>query len=189
MHYPIAFKSDAKPPYRGTDGLFRPELYDDQITLAETWEAMEDLVEQGLVKSIGVSNFDIQDLTSLLKTARIIPAINQVEIHPYLPQQDLLDWCKERKIIITAYSPLGQGRTKAPPNLLDEPVLVDLASRYNKTTAQIALRWALQRGMVVIPKAKSEEHLKQNIDVFDFELDQEAMTRISALSCGRRYLL
>lgn len=156
-------------------------------SIRETWEAMEKLVKQGLVKAIGVANFTGIMLTDLLTYAKIKPAMNQVELHPYNQQQRLVDFCKYNDIAVTGYSPLGSpGNAKQDaPNLLADELILKLSKQYKKTSAQILVRWAIQRGTVTIPKSTHAERLKENIDVFDFALVEADMKEIAGLE--RRY--
>ncbi|KAJ3414615.1 NAD(P)H-dependent D-xylose reductase (XR) [Chytridiales sp. JEL 0842] len=138
------------------------------FTLEDTWRAMEKLVDEGKVKSIGVSNFTIKKLKEVLSFARIKPAVNQVELHPYLPQHDLLSFCKANDIMVTAYSPLGSGQEPSP---LKDKLIVELAKKYNKTPAQVLISWGLQRGTQVIPKSSKEERVKENAEHFVLEAE------------------
>jgi diketogulonate reductase-like aldo/keto reductase len=143
-----------------------------------TWKTLESLMDTGKVKSIGVSNFMIHHLKELLSDCTFIPAVNQIELHPYHHRKDLIDFCRSQNIQIEAYSPLTKG------NLLNEPELENLSSKYNKTQAQILIRWNLQHGSVVIPKASSRNHLKENFNVFDFNISSEDMKKIDSLNRG-----
>ncbi|WP_169082903.1 aldo/keto reductase [Paenibacillus sp. PL91] len=142
----------------------------------EAWRALETLYKQGKVKAIGVSNFQIHHLEELMKDAEIKPMINQVEYHPRLTQLELRSYCKANGIQLEAWSPLMQGQ------LLDNPLLIEIAASYNKSVAQIILRWDLQNGVITIPKSTKEARIIANAEVFDFELSQEDMDRISGLN-------
>ncbi|KAJ3309552.1 hypothetical protein HDV04_005935 [Boothiomyces sp. JEL0838] len=147
--------------------------------IKQTWKAMESLVDQGKTRAIGVSNFTIDQLKVLLPSCRIKPAVNQVELHPYLPQNDLVQFCKENDIVVTAYSPLGS--SPGPESVLNDPVVVDIAKRNGKTPAQVLISWAVKRGTVVIPKSSNEDRIKSNFEVFelsqkDFDLLNELGT-------------
>ncbi|WP_010493774.1 aldo/keto reductase [Paenibacillus elgii] len=146
----------------------------------ETWKALEKLYKDGLVRAIGVSNFKVHHLEDLLQDSEIVPAVNQVEFHPLLVQQELRTFCKEHKIQLEAWSPLMQGN-------LDLPLLSELAGKYGKTPAQIILRWDLQHGVVTIPKSIRESRIRENIDVFDFTLSDEDMARLDGLNQDRRF--
>lgn len=146
----------------------------------EAWRALEYLYESGKVKAIGVSNFQIHHLEDLLKDAKVVPVINQVELHPCLIQEELREYCKKHNIQVEAWSPLMTGQ------LLDNEVLVDIAKNYEKTTAQVILRWDLQHGIVTIPKSTNEKRILENANIFDFELSEEEMQRINALNQNLR---
>lgn len=146
----------------------------------DTWKALETLYKEGKVRAIGVCNFQIHHLEDLLADAEIAPMVNQVECHPRLTQKDLLSYCQEHHIQLEAWSPLGRGR------MLDEPTLMELAARYQKTVAQIILRWNLQSGIVTIPKSVREERIIENADIFDFELSKEDMSVIDSMNRNHR---
>ncbi|MEW9699516.1 aldo/keto reductase [Paenibacillus sp. SI8] len=146
----------------------------------EAWRALETLYAEGRVKAIGVSNFQTHHLEDLMAEATIKPMVNQVEFHPYLAQQQLRQFCKERNIQLEAWSPLMQGQ------LLDNPVLQEIADQHGKSVAQIILRWDLQHGIVTIPKSTKEHRIIENASVFDFELTSENMARIDALNQNHR---
>lgn len=144
------------------------------------------LLDAGLVRSVGVSNFTISHLEKILPLAEElgVPIVNnQVEFHPGLNQAELLDYCKSKDIVITAYSPLGRGK------IFDHPDLESIAQAHNKSVAQICLIWLLQKGMVVIPKASSKEHLQSNMDIFDTILSQEDLDRIDAMGNAQRLVV
>lgn len=189
IHWPYAFQRGDVPFPRTEDGTL---LYD-HIDYKETWAAMEKLVEKGLVRAIGLSNFNSRQIDDVLSVATIPPTVLQVEGHPYLAQEPLLAHCQERGLVLTAYSPLGSADRawKHPdePVLLQEPVILDLATKYHKSPAQILLRWQTQRGVVVIPKSVTESRIKENIQVFDFSLQAEEMDSITALDRGWRYIV
>ena len=142
----------------------------------ETWAAMEELLASGKCHAIGVSNFTISHLESLMKESTTVPAVNQVEFSPYLYQKELLDVCKSKGIQMEAYSPLTRG------NKLANPTLTEIAKRYGKSTAQILIRWSLQTGLVVIPKASSPVHLRENADVFGFEISADDMQILNSFN-------
>ncbi|WP_028552429.1 aldo/keto reductase [Paenibacillus sp. UNC451MF] len=146
----------------------------------EAWRALETLYKAGRVKAIGVSNFQIHHLEDLMKDAEIKPVVNQVEFHPRLTQQPLRDFCKEQNIQFEAWSPLMQGQ------LLDNPVLQELAAKYGKSIAQVILRWDLQHGVITIPKSTKESRIIENAALFDFELTKEDMTQIDQLNQNLR---
>lgn len=146
----------------------------------ETWKALEKLYKDGKVKAIGVSNFHKHHLEDLLSEAEIVPTVNQIELHPLLSQEELRNFCKEKGIVVEAWSPLAQGK------LLDNPVLTEIAAKYNKSTAQIILRWDLQNDIVTIPKSIKEHRIIENADIFDFELTAEDLEKINGLNKNER---
>ncbi|XP_078400881.1 aldo-keto reductase family 1 member B1 isoform X7 [Cetorhinus maximus] len=154
----------------------------------DTWRAMEVLVDEGLVKSIGVSNFNISQLERLLSVARIIPAVNQVELHPYLTQPELVEFCATRDIALTAFSPLGSpGRTVLndsadPKDLLKDPVVEVIAKNHRKSSAQVLLRFHVQRNIATIPKSVTPARIQENAEIFDFELMDEDLQSLLTLN-------
>lgn len=164
-----------------------------KIPLAETWGAMEELVRAGLVRNIGVCNFGCSLLRDLLSYAALRPAVLQVELHPYLAQQKLLRFCRQERIAVTGFSPLGAssyvpiGMAGADESALTEPVVVETARSRGKTPAQIVLRWGVQRGTAVVPKTSRVERLAENLALFDFELSADEMAAIGALDRNRRF--
>lgn len=146
----------------------------------ETYRAIERLYEEKLIRVPGVSNHSKNHLLMLEKTVNIMPMVNQVECHPYLQQKYLQWFCQERNIALTAYSPLGKG------TLLEDKTIKKIANEYNLTPAQVILRWHLQNQRIIIPKSVTPSRIKENISVFDFKLDEEAMNQISALDRGGR---
>jgi D-xylose reductase len=163
------------------------------VPLAETWRAMEDLVRAGLVRTIGVSNYNVALLRELLATASIRPAVLQVELHPLLTQDKLLRFCRQEQIAVTAFSPLGSpsyvplGMARAEESLLDHPTITGIAQSVKRTPAQVLLRWGIQRGTAVIPKTSRVERLIENLTITDFELSDAEMAMISRLDRGRRF--
>ncbi|XP_051007380.1 estradiol 17 beta-dehydrogenase 5 [Acomys russatus] len=191
IHFPMALKP-------GDDYLPEDEngkLIPDSVDFCATWEAMEKCKDAGLTKSIGVSNFNRRQLEKILNKPGLKhrPVCNQVECHPYLNQRKLLDFCKSEDIVLVAYSALGSHRVKEwvdqnSPILLDDPVLGTMAKKYKRTPAQIALRYQLQRGVVVLAKSFSEKRIKENIQVFDFQLTSEDMKVLDGLNKNIRYI-
>ncbi|MEW9529346.1 aldo/keto reductase [Microbispora sp. NPDC049125] len=147
----------------------------------DAWKALEKLYADGRVRAIGVSNFTIKTLQHLFEETGVVPAVNQIELHPQFPQKDLRDFHAEHGIATEAWSPLGQGQ-----GLLDLPELAEIGAAHGKSPAQVVLRWHLQLGNVVIPKSVTPERIAENIDVFDFRLDDAEMAAIDALDNGRR---
>ena len=148
----------------------------------QAWADLEELYVVGKIKAIGVSNFHRLHLEQLEKTAKILPAVNQIESHPYLSNQELIDLCHSKGMAVEVWSPLGGIKG----NVLEDAVLHELASKYGKTPAQIVLRWDIQRNVIVIPKSVHRERILSNQDVFDFELSQEDMALISSLNRNQR---
>jgi 2,5-diketo-D-gluconate reductase A len=146
----------------------------------DTYRALERLQQEGRARSIGVSNFAIEHLERLGAETGVVPAVNQVELHPRLPQEELRAFDSARGIVTEAWSPLARGR------LLEEPLLARLAARHGVSPAQIVLRWHVQNGIVVIPKSVTPERIRANIDVFGFELDAEDLAGIASLATGER---
>lgn len=146
----------------------------------DTWRALEKIYSEGKARAIGVSNFQIHHLQDLLESSEVVPMVNQVEYHPLLTQVELLAFCREHNIRLTAWSPLMQGN-------LDIPLLAEIGEKYGKSPAQIVLRWDLQTGVVTIPKTTTPARLIENADVFDFQLTEEEVARISALNRDQRF--
>jgi 2,5-diketo-D-gluconate reductase A len=167
-------------------GLDRVDLYlihwplPSEDRYLETWRAFEAIWEQGRVRSIGVSNFRVEDLERLKAEADRLPSVNQIELHPSLQQAELRAWHEDHAIATEAWSPLAQGA------LLDEETIVTVAAHHEKTPAQTILRWHLQLGNVVIPKSVTPERIRENIEIFDFELSEDDMAAIARLDAGER---
>ncbi|MEK5238360.1 aldo/keto reductase [Paenibacillus sp. FSL L8-0470] len=149
----------------------------------EAWKAMEELYSEGKIKVIGVANFEIQHLEHLIAHSRIPPMINQIETHPEFPQNELHDYLVQHRISHEAWGPLGQGN-KA---LLERQELAEIARHHKKSAAQVILRWHLQRGIIVIPKSSNPKRIKENSEIFDFELTAEEMEKVNRLNTGKRY--
>ena len=147
----------------------------------ETWRAFEKLLANGRVRSIGVSNFEIPHLQRLLAETDVTPAVNQIELHPEFPQEDLREFHQQHGIITESWGPLGQGK-----GLLENRQIVEVAQRKDRTPAQVVLRWHVQLGCVVIPKSVHPDRIRENINVFDFELDDADMAEISKVRTGQR---
>jgi diketogulonate reductase-like aldo/keto reductase len=146
----------------------------------ETWHEMERIYNSGRAKAIGVSNFQVHHLEDVLSSSEIVPAVNQIEFHPFLTQPELVEFCREHKIQVEAWSPLMQGR------IITEQAVRKLAEKHHRTPAQITLRWDLQHEVVTIPKSARAGRIAENAQVFDFELSQEDMNALDALDQGRR---
>ena len=147
----------------------------------EAWQAMEEIYASGRAKAIGVSNFLVHHLEDILSDSKVVPAVNQIEFHPYLVQPELLQFCKSHQIQVEAWSPLMQG------HIVSVPAIQEMAKKYNKSEAQIVLRWDLQHGVVTIPKSVNPGRIAENMHVFDFELSQEDMDALDALDKGKRF--
>jgi len=193
VHWPIAFpyvpfdSVPYNPEQVGADGKM---LIDHSIGVRETWQAMEELVHTGKVRAIGVCNFPGALIHDLLTYAKVRPAVNQVEMHPYLPQSDLVDYCQREGIVVTAYSPLGTPDFKRPeePVLLNDPTITAIAKRHNKTAAQVLIRWSVERNVVVIPKSVTPARIIENLAGAHFQLTAEDMAEIKAIKTHYRYL-
>jgi diketogulonate reductase-like aldo/keto reductase len=146
----------------------------------ETWRAMERLYGEKRIRAIGVSNFHIHHLEDLLSACEIVPAVNQIEFHPRLTQSHLLDFCKRKGIQLEGWSPLMKGQ------VMDIPLLKNLSAKYSRTVSQVVLRWDIQKGVVTIPKSTHRERIKENMQLFDFEISEEDMLLIDALNTGQR---
>jgi D-xylose reductase len=198
IHFPIALEF-VPPETRYPAGWFpdpsvpNPKMKAVRVPIAETWRAMEELVQAGLVRNIGVCNFGVSLLRDLLSSSEIPPAVLQVEMHPYLAQEKLVRFCNEEQIAVTAFSPLGAasyfqlGMATEDDSVLNQSVVREAAARRGKSSAQVVLRWGVQRGTAVIPKTSRPERLRENLAIFDFELTANEMAAITALNCNRRF--
>ncbi|CAG2174347.1 unnamed protein product [Oppiella nova] len=179
MNWPMGYQEgpDMEPmdPYH--------HIIPSPIDYIDTWKEMEAAVRDGRVKSIGVSNFNSKQITRLLEFATIKPVINQIESHPTLTQKLLIDFCHQKGINVTAYSPLGEGK------LMEKPDLVKIGSSHGKSTAQVMIRYQIQRGVAVIPRSLNKQHLVENFNVFDFTLTPAEMTTIDNMNRNVRYYL
>lgn len=200
IHFPIALK------YVPIETRYPPEWFHDpdvnstscdlqDTPIHETWAAMEALVEKKMCRSIGVANFPNVLLLDLLRYAKVLPAVNQIEIHPYLAQPRALDFCAKRNIVVTAYSSFGGqsyveldlNKAIETPNLLKHSTILELAKKHDKSAAQILLRWGVQVGVAVIPKTNTPSRLVENADIFSFTLDDDDMKEIAKLNVGIRF--
>ena len=188
VHWPVVFKPDEVFPQEA-DGFLSLE----EIPIAETWKGMESCVDQGLSKHIGVSNFSKKKIQELLSHARIRPEMNQVEMHPFLQQNDLVNFCKEEDIHITAYSPLGSLkrsdglRKEDEPNLFINSTIIAIAQRHQCTPAQVLLSWHLIRGTSAIPKSVNPTRLRENMAAVNIALTEDDMDQIGGLDKHYRY--
>ncbi|CAO2595129.1 Aldo-keto reductase family 1 member C15 [Lemmus lemmus] len=191
IHTPIAMKPGEELVPKDASG----KIILDVVDIRDTWEALEKCKDLGLTKSIGVSNFNHKQLELILNKPglKYKPVCNQVECHPYLNQSKLLEFCKSKDIVLVAYSALGSQRdpdwiSSDSPYLLEEPILKTIAKKHSRTPAQVALRYQLQRGVVVLAKSFNEKRIKENFEVFDFELTTEDMKMIDDLNRNFRYI-
>ena len=189
MHWPVALERGTGMPEAPDDFISL-----DEVPLAETWAAMEELVDDGLVRHIGVSNFNVPKLRALLDKADMAPEMNQLELHPYLQQNDMVAFAREQDLHLTAYSPLGSKdrpegmKADDEPLLLEDDTIHEIADRHDATPAQVLIQWAVQRGTAVIPKSTSEGHIKENLAAQDLTLTGEDMAAIQELDRERRYV-
>ncbi len=198
IHFPIAqtyvpFDVRYPPGWFADPTAAQPKMEEVRVPISETWRAMEKLVEDGLVKQIGICNFGTSLLRDLLSYARIKPSVLQVESHPFLVQSKLLRYCQQENIAFTAFSPLGAasyyslGMAGLSESLLDNPIVQCIGLEKGKSAAQVLLRWGVQRGTSVIPKTSTLERMAENLQIFDFELSESDIESISGLDRGRRF--
>ena len=198
IHFPISlryvdFDTRYPPEWVYDPGAPVPAMELDPVPLSETWAAMEGLVGLGLVKEIGICNYNSGLLHDLMAYAEIKPAMLQIESHPYLCQERLLKLAKQYDIAVTAFSPLGAlsyveiDMARHEESILDQIAVVSAANRLNRTPAQVVLRWGIQRGTAVIPKTSRRDRLLENLNLFDFELLDSEMADIARLDSGRRF--
>ncbi|MFT4941951.1 MAG: D-xylose reductase [Paraglaciecola sp.] len=198
IHFPIAQPfvdfADRYPPEWITDtSAAEPKMELAPVPLYETWQAMENLVEKGLTKEIGVCNYNTGLLNDLMAYAKIKPAVLQVESHPYLTQERLMKLARQYDMQVISFSPLGalsyleMDMAGAAESVLEKNVVKSAAQRLGKTSAQVILRWGVQRGNAILPKTSRPERLAENLAIFDFELSQQEMDDISALNSNRRF--
>ncbi|MGQ7846154.1 aldo/keto reductase [Granulosicoccus sp. 3-233] len=198
IHFPIAlefvpFETRYPPEWVHDPSDDVPMLKPASVPLQDTWHAMETLVDSGLTRYIGVCNYGVSLMRDLLNYARIAPAVLQVESHPYLTQANLLRFCAEEDIAVTAFSPLGAlsylelDMASQSESVLQQPSVMAIAERLGKTPAQVVLRWGVQRGNAIIPKTSKPERLIENAAIFDFELSASDMAAINALNRNQRF--
>jgi len=189
IHWPTGFQEN------GLDGPYYPKdasgktLYS-EVDYLETWTMMEKAQEMGLVKAIGVSNFNIGQLERLQAVAKIQPVINQIESHPYLVNKKLIQFCQKNNIYVTAYSPLGSPdrpwATSEDPQLTEEPKIKEIAEKHKKTPAQVIIRFQIQRNVIVIPKSVTKSRIEENLNIWTFNLSDEDMATIESFDCHGR---
>ncbi|XP_043713424.1 NADP-dependent D-sorbitol-6-phosphate dehydrogenase-like [Telopea speciosissima] len=189
VHFPIASNHTGVGTTRSAINEEGMLDIDTTVSLETTWHAMEELVSLGLVRSIGISNYNILLTRDCLAYSKVKPAVNQIETHPYFQRESLVKFCQKHDICVTAHTPLGGGVANTDlfgsVSCLDDPVLKGLAEKHKKTVAQVVLQWGIQRNIVVIPKSSKIERLQENFQVFDFELTKEDMELIKSLD--RKY--
>jgi alcohol dehydrogenase (NADP+) len=178
IHTPFAFRPGDDQDPRDQNGNV---LYDHDVTLFDTWKAMETLVDHGKCRAIGLSDITLNTLKPLYESARIKPAVVQVEAHPYLPETELLEFCKERGIVFLAFAPLGHGMK---PGLLEDPVISAIAARAGKTPAQILLAWAVQRGTALLTTPRTAARARENFDIS--RLPEDALNEINRIQIRQR---
>jgi alcohol dehydrogenase (NADP+) len=178
IHTPFAFQPGDNQDPRDQNGNV---LYDRGVTLLDTWRAMESLVDGGRCGAIGLSDISLNELLPVYESARIKPAVVQVEAHPYLPETELLEVCKEKGIVFLAFAPLGHGMR---PGLLEDPVISAIAARVRKTPAQVLLAWAVQRGTAVLTTPKTAARARENVDIS--ALPEEALNEINRIQTRQR---
>jgi len=179
IHTPFAFQPGDEQDPRDQNGNV---VYDRGVTLLDTWGAMESLVDGGRCRAIGLSDIGLEGLSPLYESVRIKPAVVQVEAHPYLPETELLEFCKEKGIVLLAFAPLGHGMR---PGLLEDPVILAVAARVGKTPAQVLLTWAAQRGTALLTTPKSANRAQENFDVS--ALPQDAFDEINRIETRQRF--
>jgi aldehyde reductase len=178
IHTPFAFQPGDEQDPRDQDGNV---IYDGGVTLLETWRAMESLVDHGRCRAIGLSDITLDGLLPIYESARIKPAVIQVESHPYLPETELLEFCKEKSIVLLAFAPVGHGIRPGP---LEDPVILAIASRVEKTPAQVLLAWAVQRGTALLTTPKTAARAKENFNIS--ALPEDAVEEINRIQTRQR---
>lgn len=189
IHWPVAFKPEVSYPESDDDYLPLEEA-----PIIETWNMLIEAKKSGLVKHIGVSNFSITKLKDLMGKTNQPPEMDQVELHPFLQQDDLLNFCKSNNIHMTGYSPLGSGdrssslKAEDEPSLLDDEVINEIAKKHDASPAQVLIKWHLTRGTAVIPKSTNPKRIKQNLESANLDLTEEDLSKISDLDRHFRYI-
>ena len=178
IHTPFAFQPGDEQDPRDQNGNV---LYDNGVTLLDTWRAMESLVDRGRCRAIGLSDVTLSELSSIYESARVKPSVVQVEAHPYLPETELLEFCKEKGIVLLAFAPLGHGMSPGP---LDDPVISEVAARVGRTPAQVLLAWAVQRGTAVLTTPRTAARARENFDIST--IPEEAFTEINRITTRQR---
>ena len=178
IHTPFAFQPGEEQDPRDQNGNV---LYDREVTLLDTWRAMESLVDRGRCRAIGLSDIDLNGLLPIYESARIKPAVVQVEAHPYLPETELLEFCREKGIVLLAFAPLGHGMRPGP---LEDPVISAIAARVGKTPAQVLLAWAVQRGTALLTTPRTADRARENFNIS--ALPEDAFDEINRIQTRQR---
>jgi alcohol dehydrogenase (NADP+) len=178
IHTPFAFKPGDDQDPRDPNGNI---IYDDGVTLLETWKAMENLVDDGKCRAIGLSDVSLNELLPIYESARVKPSVVQVESHPYLPETELLEFCKDKGIVLLAFAPLGHGIRPGP---IEDPVVTAIAARVGKTPAQVLLAWAVQRGTALLTTPRNAARARENFDIAP--LPQDALDEINRIETRHR---
>lgn len=189
IHWPIVFRHDLERPEAGSDFVPLSE-----VPLTDTWAALEDCVDKGLCKHLGVCNFNSDNLKQILGSCRIAPVANQVECHTYLPQDNLKAVCDQNNVVMVGYSPLGSGdrpdrmRDDADPNLFEDAVVKAIAQQRGQSVGQILLAWLVNRGMVAIPKSSNAQRQRENLDAGEIELAADEMSQLDGIEHRHRFV-
>ena len=189
IHWPVVLKPDVDYPESGSDLMSLEE-----VPLLDTWSGMQAIHQEGLSRNIGVSNFSIRKMRHLMENSDAVPSVNQVEMHPYLPQSDLVSFCNENNIVLTAYSPLGsfdrlpQFKRADEPNLFKDKVINEIAEKHDCSPAQVLIKWAIDRGTSVIPKSVNKDRIKQNLEATTLILDSKDFEAIDNIDIQYRFL-
>ncbi|PHR43943.1 MAG: aldehyde oxidoreductase [Fluviicola sp.] len=189
IHWPVAFKPDVSFP-EDAEGFLSLE----DAPLTETWKGMQKTVDNKLARHIGVSNFKKEKIQQLIDNSDFVPEMNQVEMHPLLPQKELVAYCHDRDIHLTAYSPLGSGdrseqmKKDNEPTLLENEVINDIAEKHNVSPAQLLISWQLHRGVVVIPKSTNSKRIQENLNAASIKLDNDDMEKINGIDYNFRFI-
>lgn len=198
IHNPVGYQRISKTTNKTTEDIDDTNLFPkntngksltSDVDYVDTWKAMEELVKTGNVRSLGVSNFNSQQLERLISASKIKPVVNQVECNPNFNQRKLIDFAKARNVTIVAYSPLGRPHAAGDRNIaIKNPKVQELADKYKKNSGQIILRFAYQNGVIAIPKSTNKQRLRGNIDIFHFNLTNDDMTFLNTLNDNTRLI-
>ena len=189
IHWPVLIRRELVYHNSGKDLIAL-----DEIPISETWGILEDLADKGLCNHLGVSNFSIAKIKTLLETARRVPEMNQIELHPYLQQPHMLEFCQANNIHLTAFAPLGSAnrpdrlKVENEPVLIEDPVVNDIAGKHQASPAQILIAWSMHRNVAVIPKSVSPARIKENLEAVNISLSESELAALKALDLHRRYV-